>query len=89
MINIDYGVKSIIERSSRFLVLVKPNGDFDLPGGRIEKNERFTDALCREIDEETGLDVNILNPIAKWQFYKTSNLLIQGITYLCRYINEF
>jgi 8-oxo-dGTP diphosphatase len=30
---------------------------WDLPGGRIHKNETLEDALKREIDEETGLQI--------------------------------
>ena len=30
------GVKGIIRKGNRFLVLVKPNGTVDLPGGRAE-----------------------------------------------------
>ena len=32
---------------------------WELPGGKVEKGEFFTDALIREIKEEVNLDVNV------------------------------
>lgn len=38
-------------------------GRYQLPGGRVEPGEVFSEALDREIDEETGLKVKQLQPI--------------------------
>jgi 8-oxo-dGTP pyrophosphatase MutT (NUDIX family) len=84
--NIGRGVKSVILKDNKFLVLVKPDGSFDLPGGRVETGELLQEALYREIAEETGLEVKIFDPISEWQFLKQSNLLVKGFTYLCGYI---
>ena len=46
------GVKGIIRKGNQFLVLVKPDGAFDLPGGRVEDGESIKAALHREISEE-------------------------------------
>ena len=43
-------------------------------------------ALQREISEETGLKVEIYNPVEEWSFYKTPDQLIQGVTFECAYI---
>ena len=81
------GVKGIIRKNGHILVLVKPNGTLDLPGGRIENGETVQSALQREIDEETGLKVKIHDPLEKWSFYKTPEQLIRGITLECTYID--
>ena len=80
------GVKGIVRKNDHILVLVKPNGTLDLPGGRVEKGETIKSALRREINEETGLKVEINNPVEEWSFYKTPNHLIKGITLECAYL---
>lgn len=80
MENLWDGVKGIVKKNDHILVLVKPNGTLDLPGGRVENGESIKSALRREINEETGLKVKIHDPVEEWSFYKTPNQLIKGIT---------
>ena len=79
------GAKALIMLEKKALLLVKPNGDPDLPGGRVEEDESRQSALHREIMEETGLRVSILGPIAEWSFMKNAGLRITGVTYFCVY----
>jgi ADP-ribose pyrophosphatase YjhB (NUDIX family) len=50
---------AFVEREGRFLVLERGQepyrGRWDLPGGFVEAGESPTEAVCREIAEETGL----------------------------------
>jgi len=86
MENLWDGVKGIVRKDDHILVLVKPNGTLDLPGGRVENGETIKSALRREINEETGLRVDIHDPVEEWAFYKTPNHLIKGITLDCDYV---
>jgi len=86
MQRIGTGVKSIIENQRKALVLVEPNGDLDLPGGRLEPGESSINCLIREIQEETGVSVEVLKPIASWSFSKGAQLLITGKTFICKYL---
>ncbi|MBI5635385.1 NUDIX domain-containing protein, partial [Candidatus Micrarchaeota archaeon] len=44
-------------------------GFYDVVGGRVEKGERFDEALLREIKEETGLTATIGKPffVGEWR----------------------
>ncbi len=87
MKNLWDGVKGIVRKNDHILVLVKQNGTLDLPGGRVENGENVQSALQREIDEETGLKVEIHDPVEEWSFYKTQDQLIKGITFECVWLN--
>ena len=86
MIDTGRGVKALVINGQEILILVKPNGVSDLPGGKIEYGENQKEALDREIAEEIGLITEIHDPIASWSFTKSNGLQITGVTYLCQYI---
>jgi len=54
-------VESIISKGNSLLFLRRQNspakGEWWFPGGRIRKGETLTEALYREVKEETGLEV--------------------------------
>lgn len=50
----------MISQDNRVLVQNKVNSDWNgitFPGGHVEKNESFADAVIREVQEETGLTI--------------------------------
>jgi len=82
-------VKAVIKYKEKFLIVFKsdtedvnPNS-YDIPGGRIEFGEQPTDALIREVEEETGLKVKIIRPSRTWSFVKDEIFQLIGITYFC------
>ncbi len=62
-------------------------GRFGLPGGRIEPSERLFDALKREVKEETGLEVEPLQPVYVGEWFPTIKGVpnhIVAIFYACK-----
>jgi len=64
-------MKAVIVKDGKVLIVREAatygdgtqRGRYHMPGGRIEAGENFEDALCREVKEETGLEVEIQHPI--------------------------
>ncbi|MGC1878856.1 MAG: NUDIX hydrolase [Rhabdochlamydiaceae bacterium] len=64
------GVKALIHNNAGKLLLLQLNtkepkstkGTWDIPGGRVQKNESLEAALRREVYEETGLHVVHMTP---------------------------
>ena len=52
-------VKAVVLHQGRVLLLANERGEWDLPGGRPEAGEDHRTALVREVQEETGLDIEI------------------------------
>ncbi len=57
----------VVDQSNRLLLLYRgmthPHfpGHLDLPGGEVEDGEQWEEAVAREIEEETGLNVSEKN----------------------------
>lgn len=59
-LNFRIGVYGIIVNDGKILLVnVRSTGKYFLPGGAVEMGETLTDALNREILEETGIEVEI------------------------------
>jgi 8-oxo-dGTP diphosphatase len=69
----DHGRALLIQR--------RDNGRWEPPGGVLELEEPVADGLCREIREETGLDVE---PITLTGVYKNMSRGIIALVFLCK-----
>ena len=49
--------KAVLLSNGKILILRQQNGNWDLPGGKVNDDESVTEALVREVWEETRLTV--------------------------------
>lgn len=52
MKSFNVGIKAVIQKEDKFLVLHSPMGFWDFPGGRIDDEESIQETLTRELKEE-------------------------------------
>ena len=85
-------VAFIIERDGAILMLRRSPSKDHAPGrwetgsGRLEQGEHPEDAVHREVREETGLQVDIVGPVATFHLYRgAAREEVIGITFWCRY----
>ena len=71
------------------ILIIKRNGKWDLPKGKVEKNEKIKSAAIREVEEECGIsDLKIIKKISKTYHtydFKDTNILKTTYWYLMRY----
>ena len=81
-------VVAAIIRKDDFYLLAKRNKDkymglkWEFPGGKVEENETFKEALSREILEELNVNVDIHNKIAE-ESYQDDQINIVLHYFLC------
>lgn len=62
-------------------------GKYHMPGGRLNPGEAFLDGLAREVDEETGLKIEVGKPIfigEWWPVIKGVKNQIVEIFFVCK-----
>lgn len=74
-------------------VLLRMHDKYDLwlsPGGHVELDEDFVEATFREVKEETGLDVELLDdtPVSTWASSSNPNVKEERELPLPRFINR-
>lgn len=82
-------VQGWIEHEGKFLILKRNDepfaGRWDLPGGFVEMGESPTEAVVREVREETALAVTPIGLIGAYTSdYGTTGRHTVDIAYLCR-----
>lgn len=62
---------------------------YELPGGGVEDNEDYTEAIIRECKEEIGCDVEVVDEIGFIvEYRKQEQLIKESYCYLCRVIGN-
>lgn len=91
-INVKIGAKALIQKDGKFLVLKKAGKGteddlgWETPGGHMDhQDESLEECLLREVKEETGVEINILNIFRTFTNKDRSTETFVGINYLCEY----
>jgi len=66
-------VAAIIKKGDHYLIAKRSKEKYmglkwEFPGGKVEKNETFKDALSREILEELNVNIEIHNKVAEERY---------------------
>lgn len=86
-------VKAVIIFDDKILLLkrTRPSSDglgvYELPGGGLDEGESFDEAITREVFEETGLSVDILEPVYTFR-HNRSGYYGLGLGFLCKAAND-
>ncbi len=82
--------KAVIVSEKGLILVIKRAGDethlenlWDVPGGRFNYGEKPQEGLKREVREEAGLEVKIVEPVKSWTFMRDSGEQVFGTTFLC------
>lgn len=91
--------KAFIEKDGKLLILMDPIQGLDFPGGKIQEGEAIdgdpsslTRALQREVKEETGCEIEVLEPFTVWyhEFLRSSRnygKVAYFVGFRCRYVS--
>ena len=80
-------VAAIIKKDNLYLIAQRNKNKYmgltwEFPGGKVEPNENFHEALSREIQEELNIQINVHEKIAE-EKYKDDEIDIILHYYLC------
>ena len=80
-------VAAIIKKDNLYLIVQRNRNKYmglkwEFPGGKVEPNETFHEALSREIQEELNVNINVYEKIAE-EKYKDDQIDIILHYYLC------
>ncbi len=80
-------VAAIIKKDNLYLIVQRNRNKYmglkwEFPGGKVEPNETFHEALSREIHEELDININVYEKIAE-EKYKDDEIDIILHYYLC------
>ena len=85
-----FGTKSVLVKDGKVLLIKRSSynnyrvGEWDLPGGRLEPNEKIFEGHKREIMEETKLVAEIIEPVRCWVVTRNNEKHV-GITFLSKH----
>ncbi|MGE0575977.1 MAG: NUDIX domain-containing protein [Reyranella sp.] len=81
-------IKGVLIRDGRVLLLLNGRGEWDLPGGRPDAGEDHRAALRREVEEETGLAVEVGATLGEHLFEVLPGRFVRIVAFACRLVTD-
>ena len=72
---------SVVFNDNKVLIIKHKYGHISFPKGHVEGNETEEETAIREVREETGIDIEIINDKKYYVQYDTDNNSIEKVTY--------
>ncbi|MCM3109553.1 NUDIX hydrolase [Lederbergia lenta] len=80
-------IKGVIIIDDNVLLLKNERDEWELPGGRLEKNEQPEICVQRETEEELGIKCEVINMIDSWVYEVFAGKFVFIVTYFL-YCND-
>ena len=72
---------SVVFNDNKVLIIKHKYGHISFPKGHVEGNETEEETAIREVREETGIDIEIINDKKYYVQYENDNNSIEKVTY--------
>jgi 8-oxo-dGTP pyrophosphatase MutT (NUDIX family) len=76
-------VKGVIFHEERVILLKNGRDEWELPGGKLELNETLPECVAREVEEETGVRVQVGPILASWIYHIAPQVDVLIVIYGC------
>ena len=77
----EYCCGAVVFNNNKVLIIKHILGHVSFPKGHVEGNETEEETAIREVREETGIDIEIINDKKYYVQYETDNNSIEKVTY--------
>jgi mutator protein MutT len=76
----------VTNRQGQVLMIKSPRyDDWEFPGGQVEECETLTDALVREVMEETGITIRVKSLVGIYSNTRSPSIL--NLDFICEYVS--
>ncbi len=76
-------IKGVVLIDGKIPLLKNERDEFELPGGKLELDEQPSECVCREIQEELNIIVEVEGIIDSWLYKITPDTHVVIVTYGC------
>ena len=85
-------VAAVIKKNNKYFIAQRNKNKhfayhYEFPGGKVDNNENFENALKREINEELSINIKIIKKIAS-EKHKDEKINVEVHYFLCETQNE-